>query len=82
MAFFLFGLVENLHSDSHGKKNGKNVQQLHTRRAIFNSTSSVDKKISAFVLQTTAFAFRGPRHYGSVRTRPGMAFRPGCQLLP
>lgn len=35
MACFLFGLVENLHSDSHRKKNGKNVWDLHTRHAIF-----------------------------------------------
>lgn len=35
MDFFLFGLVENLHSDSHRKKkNGKNVRELHRRHAI------------------------------------------------
>lgn len=35
MAFFLFSLVENLHSDSQRKKkNGKNVRQLHTGHAI------------------------------------------------
>lgn len=31
---FLLGLVENLHSDSHGGKNGKNVWRLHTGHAI------------------------------------------------
>lgn len=59
MAGFLFGLVENLHSDSHRKKKKKWKECAATthKTCYFNSTSSVEGKISAFVLQTTAFAF-------------------------
>lgn len=72
MDFFLFGLVENLHSDSHRKKKWKECAGTTQKTCYFNSTSSVEGKIRAFVLQTAAFAFRGARHYCSVRTKDGL----------